>query len=805
MTMTVDTLTPTANDQSSGGHLVTVDGKDIPLKATTLDTTAGAGVARTVVRQTFKNPYKEPLQVKYTLPLPADGAVGGFRFTINGDVVLGKIEERKKAREIYNEAILNGKTAGIIEQERSSVFTQELGNLPGEAELIAEITVDQKLKWLPDGLWEFRFPTVVCPRYMGETGRVPDVDNVTVDVNDTPPNISTGLSMSVTDTLMEGTPITSTSHSLVGTGNKVSLGEGAVLDRDVVVRWSVPRPVTGATLKTYRRKRPDGTDGVFGLLTVVPPEHGPEPVRRDLILLLDTSGSMGGNPINQAKAVSRKLIEALGDEDTLEMVTFASRPKRWVTEPVKMSEKAKAKALQWLDNEQAGGATEMRDGICEALKTKREDAQRQVVLITDGQIGFENEIVDEVQRRMPTMSRLHCLGVGSSVNRSLTAAAARAGRGVEVIIGYNESPEDGAKRLLAATRPPVLTALTVGCKKPTAPEKPGDVLSDQPVLISLDINPGESMVTVTGMTSRGAWSVTVDVPPTDDPTGEVIPRLYARERVEDLEAMASTGKDTDKDILTLGLHFGISTRLTSWVAVSEKTGVDPTEGFRRSTVPQQLPYGVDPSGLGLRGEMQTMGVLRGMSVNSSSLCIPDMATYSLSAPDMTKGTRSRSMSTSYTSSLKGASPTSFNLVPDSADFESTCSMDWSPEAEVKTSGGVIAVCGVAGSSPVLPAPPTVIRTFHGKILKKVTAGTEDVAYVSFEVGETGLWEPLTVEAWDGTTWVTATMEPKGTTKNTTLSVGMWGRILIRYPTGMSVTKIRVTMMDGTLVEVTLDL
>lgn len=803
MTMTAEIITPT-NDQSSGGRLVAVDGKEIPLKGTSLDTTAGAGVARTVVRQTFKNPYKEPLQVKYTLPLPADGAVGGFLFTINGEVVRGKVEERKRARELYNDAVLAGKTASIIEQERSSVFTQEVGNLPGEAELVAEIVVDQKLKWLPDGLWEFRFPTVVCPKYMGAAGRVADVENVTVDVAETPPNIPTGLSLSVTDTLTEGKAILSPSHALVGTGNSVALGEGAVLDRDVVVRWAVPRPLTGATLKTYRQKRPDGTDGVFGLLTVVPPEHGPEPVSRDLILLLDTSGSMSGNPITQAKAVSRELIKTLGDEDTLEMITFASHPKRWMAEPIKMTERARTEALKWLDNERAGGATEMRDGICEALRVKREGAQRQVILITDGQIGFESEIVDEVQRRMPMMSRLHCLGVGSSVNRSLTAAAARAGRGVEVIVGYNESPEDGAKRLTAATRPPVLTALTVGCKKPTAPAKPGDVLSDQPSLISLNLDPEETTVKVTGMTSKGEWAITVAVPPTDDAAGEVIPRLYARERVEDFEVIASTGENVDKRVLELGLHFQIATRLTSWIAVSEKTGVDPSEAFRKATVPQQLPYGVDPNGLGLTAAPiacagPAWGASKGVSGNLHS---PNMAAYFLSsnsAPRGIGGSSLRAMSRSvpssyrlYSSSLSPTVTTS-SLMGD-AD-ESTCSMDWSPADE-----GVMEACGEVDSddSPALPT-----RFYTGKILKKVTAGTEDVAYVSFEVNETGTWDPLTIEVWDSISWHPAILEPKGTTKTTILVVGMWGRLLLRCPTGTSLAKVKVTMKDGSVVEITI--
>src|SRR5690606_26730623 len=118
-----------------------------------------------------------------SVPLPADGAVSGFTFQIGEERIVGRVERKQTARELFEQALIEGHTAALLEQERSSVFTQEVGNIPPGAGVVVALTVDQKLAWLPEGAWEWRFPTVIGPRYQGgdESER-----NVTVDVNDEP-------------------------------------------------------------------------------------------------------------------------------------------------------------------------------------------------------------------------------------------------------------------------------------------------------------------------------------------------------------------------------------------------------------------------------------------------------------------------------------------------------------------------------------------------------------------------------------------------------------------------------------------
>src|SRR5689334_2244012 len=147
------TATNPAINTSNGARLVSTDGKTLPLKGAALAADACAGLARVVLTQTFANPYDEPLVVTYALPLPHDGAVSAFAFTIGGRKVTGEIDRRAAARERFERALSEGRSAALLEQDRASLFTQEIGNIPPKTEVVAEITIDQRLHWNDEGAW----------------------------------------------------------------------------------------------------------------------------------------------------------------------------------------------------------------------------------------------------------------------------------------------------------------------------------------------------------------------------------------------------------------------------------------------------------------------------------------------------------------------------------------------------------------------------------------------------------------------------------------------------------------------------
>jgi Ca-activated chloride channel family protein len=596
-------------------RLVTPDARTLPLRGAALRTDASGGLARAVLSQTFANPHAEPLHVTYTLPLPADAAVSGFRFVIGERVIEGEIDTKHKARERFHEAIASGQTAALLEEERSSLFTQEIGNVPPGAQVICEIVIDQKLRWLGEGQWEWRFPLAAAPRYLGAPGRVKDSGKIALDVAETLP-VRASLAMTVRDEVSAGRSPESPSHPLScvaeGDGFSVELGSGNAvpLDRDVVVRWPVAGLRVGARVDTCG-PRP-GLADAHALVTLVPPSPDAKMARvpRDLTVLLDTSGSMGGEPIEQAKRVTLALLDGLDHQDQFELIEFSMNANRFRKGLLPATRENVRIARDWVKKLQASGGTEMRTGILEALRPLRAGCPRQVILITDGLIGFEQEIVAEVLRGLPSSARLHTVGVGSSVNRSLTGPAARAGRGVEVVIGLGEDPERAAQRIRARCEAPFVVEVEVSGSAllEAAPMKVPDLYAGAPVLLSARVRKDGGELVIRGKTAHGAFEERLAIAATTEGSGEgAIAALFGREAVEDAEmrlAAGASSSEIDARVESLGLAYRIATRKTSWVAIDKTQSVDPRDPTRREHVPQALPYGTSIEGLGLREEAE---------------------------------------------------------------------------------------------------------------------------------------------------------------------------------------------------------
>ncbi|HYQ14751.1 MAG TPA: VWA domain-containing protein, partial [Polyangiaceae bacterium] len=486
---------------------------------------------------------------------------------------------------------------------------QAIGNVPPGQHIDLEVTIDHPLSWVGDG-WELRFPTVVAPRFQSGNSGSSTVPIALSSSND----LSTvsaphQVTLQILDELRG--PASSPSHALQVAPSepaRVSIAQ-ARLDRDVVVRWSVAGAEVGARLETARIEG----DQQFGLLTLLPPAIEPRAVPRDLIVLLDTSGSMAGEPLSQAVRVVSALVESLRDEDRLELIEFGSSARRWRESAVAATAQHKRDATAWLAKLRAGGGTEMRSGIHAALASLRPGALRQVVLVSDGLIGFEREVLEQLSRRLPDSCRFHSVGVGHGTNGSLLTPAARAGRGACIIVTPGEDVEPACARLLARTAQPLVVNLRLsGTALATAPLRAVDLYSGCPALVPLALRAAGGSLEIAGETSDGAFARRLTVEPREPATGQArLAALYARDRIEDLELALAAGTsgvdDVEREIEGLGLRFQIASRLTSWVAVSEQVNVDGTRSSRRVEQPQQMTAGVSAEGLGLRSTVSFVG------------------------------------------------------------------------------------------------------------------------------------------------------------------------------------------------------
>jgi Ca-activated chloride channel family protein len=640
-------------DLSRPAGLVSVDGRTYPLKSARLEARAEGGVAATTFTQTYGNPYQEPLEVLYTLPLPADGAVTGYTIRLGNRVIRGEVRKRDEAKEQYRKALLEGRTAALLEQERADTFTQKLGCLPPGETAEVEIRVVQLLAYLPSEgserpCWEYRFPTVAGVRYEGAEGRVPDAERLDVDRAG---GLGTPARLEASLLVMDG-PAQAVLPQAPGReldlqdrdgGVCVSLRDSMRLDRDLVIRWAAAQQEVGVRLVEGRGL--PGDDGRYLLITLTPPAAVREGMARDLTILIDASGSMSGIPISRAKIVAEELLHSLDPEDRFEILAFSNDVKRLVGGLREASPGSVRKALAALHRLEAGGATEMTRAMVEALKPLRPDSQRQVILITDGYIGFEAEVIGEVLRRLVPGARLHAVGIGSAPNRTLIRGAARAGRGVEILVGDDDDARAASRQLLRATVRPVLTDLEVSGPALTslAPGRPQDVLEGQPLILLAEISASGGELEIRGKqaSTPASWQRRIKIPPSGEKTGTsmqgsittrltTLPlgALFGREAIEDVELQLAADRYgrghqvLEGQIEKLGLRHQIASRKTSLIAISEDPTVDPKDPRRRERLPVEIPAEVSAEGAGLAQPVM-LHALAGAPVLESLMCFEE--------------------------------------------------------------------------------------------------------------------------------------------------------------------------------------
>ena len=597
--------------QNEGGSQV------FPLIHTDVQAQVSGNVARVEVTQTFENPFEDPLEAIYVFPLPDEAAVDDMEIRIGDRVIRGEIKPREEAQAIYQQAIEEGRTAGLLEQERANIFTQSLANiLPGE-QIDVTIRYTESLAFEGDH-YEFVFPMVVGPRYIpgpatvtGNTPQVPDATRITPPV--IPPEQRSGHDIQVTVNLDAGVPITnitSPSHTIQTTprGREVHVQLDAadtIPNKDLILRYQVMSDRPQATVLTQRHE-----EGGHFAAYLIPAIDYPSTaiVPKDVVFLMDTSGSQMGDPLLKSQELMRRMINGLNPNDTFTIIDFANTTEQLSATPLPNTPENRRRAIAYVDQLTANGGTELLNGIRAVLDfpPAPEGRLRSVVLLTDGYIGNDAEIIAEVQQRLEPGNRLYSFGVGSSVNRFLLDRLAEAGRGTSQVIRQDEPSGEVADRFFRQINNPVLTNIDVtwegeGDAPEIYPSAIPDLFAEQPLVIFGRKTDGQSgVLRIRGVAAGGVpFDETLAVNFESGPSQGAIAQLWGRARIKDLMNQLY-GMETVEGVNAVtqtALAYRLLSQYTAFVAVTDEVRVDP-DGTRRTVeVPVELPDGVSYEGI----------------------------------------------------------------------------------------------------------------------------------------------------------------------------------------------------------------
>lgn len=588
-----------------------------PLKHTDVKAEISGFLSRVKVTQEFENNYSEKIEAVYVFPLPNNAAVDDMTMKIGDRTIRGQIRKREDAKEIYEAAKSNGQIASLLDQERTNIFTQSVANiLPGE-KVVIEISYVETLKY-EDGQYEFVFPMVVGPRYIPgnptgqqsggfspDTDKVPDGSKITPQVA----KERAGHDISIEVNLDAGVPlekVESKSHqvdSAMLSANSYSVklrDEKTIPNKDFILRYDVAGKKIEDAVLMHRSEK----GGYFSLILQPPDNPRVQDITpKEIVFVLDTSGSMEGFPIEKAKESMKLAIDGLNPQDTFNLITFAGDTSILFEKPVPATPDNLKKAQEFLAGRTGGGGTEMMKAIKAALDpSDAQDHIRIVCFMTDGYVGNEAEILAEIQKH--PNARVFSFGVGSSVNRMLLDKMSEEGRGEVEYVALTDDGSAAAKRFHERVRSPLLTDISVDFGSlPVAdvyPKRINDLFSAKPVVIhGRFTKAGSGVIKLKG---KSSGRETVREIPVNFPEAEadhdVLATLWARTRIDDLTSQDyQNGKPEIREQITnLGLEYRLLTQFTSFVAVEERVVTDGGQP-RKIEVPVELPEGVSREGI----------------------------------------------------------------------------------------------------------------------------------------------------------------------------------------------------------------
>lgn len=625
-----------------GGTIEAVaDGKKInfPLLKTEMLAKVKGDLVTVTVKQTFSNPHDQPLHATYLFPLNQDAAVHRMVMEVGDERIEANIQRIEEAKATFEQAKQQGKAASLLTQHRPNMFTQNIANLMPKLPVQVTLTYSQILPKI-DGQYELVLPLVVGPRYQPAGAGVPPTP--TADVNSTTkfgqweienlpaypevaglnsPDIIDKERVSITVDIEGGLPIAelaSKTHAiseekLSESQRIIHLAEGKIIDnKDFVLRYRLGGSSTQAGLLAHQDER-----GGFFSVQLEPPAVPSvrDVVAREMVFVLDTSGSMDGEPIAASKQFMQHALHNLHPNDYFRIIRFSNNAEEFTAEPVPATAENIQQGLRYVEGLTADGGTEIPNAIQQAFaKPAQQDTLRLVVFLTDGYIGNESEVLSQIAEKIGT-ARIYAFGVGTSVNRFLLEEMANKGRGFARFIDPTEKADDVAIQLAGKLESPVLTDITIDWGdlqvSDISPSHIPDLFAGGAVRIQGKYRQsGQHTIKVAGLVNgrKAVLPIIVNLPASSDDQDNPIPVIWARSQIAEamrqinMPAHLRTETIADsvlKDKVTdLGLNFSLTSQWTSFVAVSQKIVNEHLGQTEHSNIPLPMVKGVTAKAYG---------------------------------------------------------------------------------------------------------------------------------------------------------------------------------------------------------------
>ena len=560
-------------------------------------------VARVEITQQFTNRGNVWAEGIYRFPLPQGAAVDRMTVKVGERLLEGEIQEKETARRIYQKARDAGKTATIVEQQRRNQFETRLANIgPGEA---IEITISylQNVSY-SDFSYHLRLPMTFTPRW--EPGQQTAFGQAGTG-QATPQMVAAGPTSGFKLKLharlvsaVEFAAIESRYHDVdirqVDNGYSIELlNPFEVTDRDFELSWTPAlQSHPSASLTTFN----DG-ESVYAQLMLAPPlADAINPQPREVILVIDTSGSMEGASIVQAKTALSHALNSLGPDDYFNLLQFNSVTEQLFDQSVPVTQASLYMAQNFINRLNANGGTDMAPALKAALAMpEAPQLMRQVIFITDGAVGNETRLLQMVAEHLGE-SRMFTVAIGYAPNSWFMRKAAEIGRGSYVHIGKPDEVEEQMSALWGRIQLPALTDICVdwGDAAEFYPEIIPDLYAGEPLWLLARLPSEPTLIGICGNLNDQDWELMVNGwdAAASGPGGDNLAKLWARKKIEALEDSLMFGADpelTRLEITGLALDYGLLTRHTSLVAVDKTPQRNSNQSLAQSDVPGLLPAG----------------------------------------------------------------------------------------------------------------------------------------------------------------------------------------------------------------------